>query len=84
MKAFLILCLLAIPVLSFSQTLNLEITNPAPRVGDYITLKVNDDSLSKDIFSSISDKDFTFGFEQYLTTDLKATSVGKKTLGLSA
>ena len=81
MKAFFILCLLAIPVLSFSQTLKLEVSNPEPRVGDYITLTINADSLSKDVFSSISDKDFTFGYEQYLSTDLKATSAGKKTIG---
>ena len=81
MKVFFILCLLAIPVLSFAQTLKLEISNPQPRVGDYITLTINADSLSKDVFSSISDKDFTFGYEQYISTDIKATTTGKKTIG---
>lgn len=81
MKAFFVLCLLAIPVLSFSQTLKLEISNPEPRVGDYIKLTVNADNLSKDVFSSVSDKDFAFGYEQYLSTDLKAVSAGKKTIG---
>ena len=88
MKAFFILCLLTIPVLSFSQTLTLEMSNPAPRAGEYFTLSVSTDSLPKAIFGSISRKDFSiysFGVkdsqQQYFCTEMKATSTGKKTLG---
>lgn len=88
MKAFFILCLLAIPVLSFSQTLELEMSNPAPRAGEYFTLSVSTDSLPKAVFGSISRKDFSiysFGIkdsqQQYFCTEMKATSIGKKTLG---
>jgi hypothetical protein len=56
MKAILTICILVLPIFSFSQQLQLEISNPQPRLGQVFTLSVNVDTLSSMFFKSSNNK----------------------------